>query len=101
MKLTKDFLGIDNLYNKSISEVFEILKMVKKFPFFDSSVYKKMEEILNDKLIIESFFNSNQEIDNYIINTMKNPKKRKRVNIKKNKKKEIINKKKEIINKKK
>jgi hypothetical protein len=110
MKLTKDFLGIDNLYNKSIYEVFEILKMVQKLPFFDNSVYKKIEEILNDKLIIESFFNSNQEIDNYIINTMKNNskksmknnfKKRKRVNIKKNKQKEIINKKKEIINKKK
>ena len=68
MNLTKDILGINNLYNKSIYEVYDLLKMVHRMPFFDNSVSLKIIDILNDKIVTESFFNSNEEIDNYIIN---------------------------------
>ena len=41
-------------------------------PFFDNSVSLKIIDILNDKIVTESFFNSNEEIDDYIINGMNN-----------------------------
>jgi hypothetical protein len=66
--LTAKILGLDNLHNKSINEIYQILKLVHKLPFFDNSVSIKIKNILHDKLVVESFFNSNSEIDQYLIN---------------------------------
>ena len=105
MNLTKDILGINNLYNKSIYEVYDLLKMVHRMPFFDNSVSLKIIDILNDKIVTESFFNSNEEIDNYIINGLDELKEKKILNnkIKKSNNNKIIkkkseNKRKKIIN---